>query len=115
MIRPGKLHHAALRVSDVERSKRFYESLLGLAAVERPDFGFPGAWYGLGEGQLHLIQSPKVSETIDPTDPHVAIEVEDFEATKQALRDQGIQFLDFATALWIHDPDGYTIELRQKG
>ena len=50
MIRPGKLHHAALRVSDCERSKRFYESLLGLAAVERPDFGFPGAWYGLGEG-----------------------------------------------------------------
>ena len=87
MIRPGKLHHAALRVSDCERSKRFYESLLGLAAIERPDFGFPGAWYGLGEGQLHLIESPKVSETIDPTDPHVAIEVEDFEATKQALRD----------------------------
>ena len=69
-----------------------------------------GAQFVMADGSVRWVR-----ETIDPTDPHVAIEVEDFEATKQALRDQGIQFLDFATALWIHDPDGYTIELRQKG
>jgi len=114
MIRPGKLHHAALRVSDFERSRAFYESLLGLKQVPRPDLGFPGAWYGLGEAQIHLIQSPKYGEGIDPTEPHVAIEVEDFEATKGLLREKGIEFLQFATALWIRDPDGYTVELRQK-
>jgi glyoxylase I family protein len=114
MIQAGKLHHAALRVTDFERSRAFYESLLGLERAPRPDLGFPGAWYALGEAQLHLIQSPKLSDGIDPTEPHVAIEVEDFEATKETLRAKGIAFLDFATSLWIRDPDGYTVELRQR-
>lgn len=114
MIRAGKLHHAAIRVSDFERSQQFYEGLLGMCAVARPDFGFPGAWYGLGDSQLHLIQSPKLGEGLDPTEPHVAIEVDDYEATKQVLAERGIEFLEFGPQLWIHDPDGYTVELRRK-
>ena len=114
MIRPGKLHHAAIRVADYERSRKFYEGLLGFEQAPRPDLGFPGAWYTLGDGQLHLIQSPPWREGIDPTSPHVAVEVEDFEATKQKLRAEGVEFFEFATALWIRDPDGYTVELRQK-
>ena len=59
MIRPGKLHHTSIRVADFERSRAFYEGLLGMQQVSRPDLGFPGGWYGLGDGQLHLIQSGK--------------------------------------------------------
>jgi glyoxylase I family protein len=115
MIRPGKLHHASIRVADCARSRQFYEKLLGMVPIERPDFPFAGAWYGLGGGQLHLIASEKGgSNSIDPTDPHFAIEVEDFEATKQTLREKQIEFLDLGVAVWIHDPDGYTIELRPK-
>ncbi len=114
MIRPGKLHHAALRVSDFERSKAFYEQLLGMSRIPRPDLGFPGAWYGLGEGQLHLIERAEAGDGLDPTAPHLAIEVEDFEATKQTLCERGIEFLEFGPQLWIRDPDGYTVELRQK-
>ena len=55
-MKPIQLHHTSIRVADVERSRQFYEGLLGLAAVERPDLGMPGGWYGLGAGQLHLIQ-----------------------------------------------------------
>jgi catechol 2,3-dioxygenase-like lactoylglutathione lyase family enzyme len=115
MIRPGKLHHAAIRVTDFQTSKKFYEELLGFRALPRPDFPFAGAWYGLGEGQLHLIESPKMGQPIDPTDPHVALEVEDYEATKQVLRERGIEFFELGPQLWIKDPDGYTVELRQKG
>jgi len=114
MIRPGKLHHAAIRVSDFERSKTFYEGLLGFEQAPRPDLGFPGAWYRLGDGQLHLMQSGKMFDKIDPTDPHVAIEVEDYEGTKQTLREKGIEFIELGPQLWILDPDGYTVELRQK-
>jgi len=53
MIRPGKLHHAALRVSDFERSKRFYESLLGLAAIERPDLAADPRFAGSRERMRH--------------------------------------------------------------
>lgn len=116
MIRPGKLHHAALRVADFERSRAFYEGLLGMSAVPRPDLGFPGAWYGLGDGQLHLMQCQKYGHgPIDPTEAHVAIEVEDYEATKATLRERGVEFLELGPQLWIRDPDGYTVELRQEG
>ena len=115
MIRPGRLHHAAFRVSDFEASKKFYEELLGFRPLqERPNFPFAGAWYGLGEGQLHLIQSAPMGDSIDPTNPHVALEVEDYEATKEVLKSRGIEFLELGPQLWIKDPDGNTVELRRK-
>lgn len=113
-VRPGRLHHASIRVTDLERSRRFYEELLGFRPAERPDMGFPGEWYGLGEGQLHLIQIPKMGEGIDPSDPHFAIEVDDFESAKAALESAGVSFVELPGAVWIRDPDGYTVELRQR-
>jgi glyoxylase I family protein len=113
MIRPGKLHHTSIRVTDFERSRAFYEGLLGMQPVPRPDLGFPGGWYGLGGGQLHLIQSGKMRPTIDPTDPHFAIEVEDFEGTKETLREEGVEFFELGPQLWILDPDGNVVELRR--
>lgn len=113
-IRPGKLHHASIRIGDLERSRRFYEDLLGFRRAERPDMGFPGEWYGLGEGQLHLIQIPKHGEGIDPSDPHFAVEVEDLEATKQALDEAGVPWVELPGAIWVRDPDGYVVELRAR-
>jgi catechol 2,3-dioxygenase-like lactoylglutathione lyase family enzyme len=116
MIRTGKLHHASIRIGDLERSRKFYERLLGLSQAARPDLGFPGVWYALGEGQLHLIEIPKYGEGgIDPSDPHFAIEIDDVEGTKQALDDAGIVYVSFAGGIWIKDPDGYTVELRLRG
>jgi catechol 2,3-dioxygenase-like lactoylglutathione lyase family enzyme len=110
------LHHASVRVTDVARSRAFYEGLLGLDEAPRPDLGFPGAWYALGESQLHLIQQPKLFDDIDPTDPHVAFEVEDLAAVRRLLTARGIPFRDFGGAqLWIRDPDGNVVELCERG
>lgn len=108
------LDHASIRVSDVDRSRKFYEGLLGLRSTDRPDFGFPGMWYQLGEGQLHLIQrAPMAPGSIDPTDPHFAIQVADLDAVRRQLADAGIEMLDpGGEQLWVRDPDGNTVELR---
>lgn len=108
------LDHASVRVADLKRSREFYEGLLGLTTTERPDFGFPGVWYQLGQGQLHLIQRERMGPAeIDPTDPHFAIQVEDLEAVRRYLKDAGIQMLDLGgEQLWVRDPDGNTVELR---
>lgn len=47
----------SLTVTDLARAKRFYGDVLGLAELQRPDFDFAGAWYALGDRQLHLIES----------------------------------------------------------
>jgi glyoxylase I family protein len=116
MIKTKALHHAAFRVSDLDASRRFYEKVLGLGTIPRPDFGFAGVWYGLRSGQLHLMAAEKSGADLDPTNPHLAIEVEDFEATKRYLDENGIPFFELSGVsgrqLWIRDPDGYTIELR---
>ena len=40
-MKPITLHHSSIRVSDVARSVEFYEGLLGLRSIPRPDFGIP--------------------------------------------------------------------------
>ncbi|HEY6394485.1 MAG TPA: VOC family protein [Candidatus Binataceae bacterium] len=117
MIKPKGFSHAAFRISDPERAKNFYEKVLNLKQLPRPDFGFGGAWYGVGNNSIHLISSENRGRKPDPLGPHVAIEVEDFEETKRSLKEMGIDFLEApgnvaGRQLWILDPDGNTIELR---
>ena len=117
MIKARAFSHAAVRVTDAEKSKAFYEKVLNLKKLPRPDFPFGGAWYGVGESAIHLIQSEDRNRKPDPLGAHIAIEVEDFEATKSTLKELGIEFLEApgmvaGRQLWILDPDGHTIELR---
>ena len=94
MIKTKSFSHCAVRIGDdVDKSKAFYEKVLGFKPLPRPNFPFGGAWYGVGDNQVHLISSQK-REGIDPMGPHLAIEVEDFDATKSFLQEQGIEFLE---------------------
>jgi glyoxylase I family protein len=108
------LHHVSVRVRDVERSRRFYEDLLGVAPTERPDLGFPGMWYRVGSSEIHLIgREPLGIAGVDPSDPHFALEVDDLAAVRCTLDAAGIPYLALSDGvLWVHDPDGNTIELR---
>jgi catechol 2,3-dioxygenase-like lactoylglutathione lyase family enzyme len=109
-----KLDHASLRIADLTRSRQFYEGLLGLGPAPRPDLGVPGVWYDVGGTQLHLIEQRKVIDGIDPTDPHVAFEVRSLTEVKQTLDARGIPYLALGgDQLWIHDPDGNVVELRE--
>jgi glyoxylase I family protein len=111
-----RLHHSSVRITDLARSRAFYEGLLGLENAPRPDLGFPGAWYDVGGAQLHLIQTGKMLDGIDPTDPHVAFEVPSLAAVKQMLDARGVRYLEFGAAqLWILDPDGNVVELCEAG
>ena len=127
MHKPVDLSHSAFRIADVDKSRAFYENVLGLKPISRPYFSFKGMWYGIGSGQIHLIVSQR-QDGPDPTGPHIAIEVEDLDATKASLREKGVQFLDgdamraslkpedqrrLGRQIWVLDPDGNTVELRK--
>ena len=118
MIKTTGLNHAAFRVSDVEKATAFYEKVIGLKRIPRPNFGFGGAWYGIGNNALHIISSENRGSKPDPLGAHVAFEVEDFDETKRTLKEMGVDFLEAPSnmgagrQLWVVDPDGNTVELR---
>lgn len=122
MIGIETLHHVSISVTDLTSAKRFYGEILGLREPERPPFDFPGAWYSLGDRQLHLIvhTRPKTlrgTTEIDSRDGHFAIRVRSYRQALEHLQVNNIPLLERRRGkapwpqIYITDPDGNVIEL----
>lgn len=113
------LDHAALNVSNLEISKKFYSDGLGLKEIPRPNFDFEGIWYGLGKDQqLHLIVQKDLPKAERRLNHHFALRVADVAATQKNLEARGIKIAlgpnprpDGVVQIFVIDPDGYVIEL----
>jgi catechol 2,3-dioxygenase-like lactoylglutathione lyase family enzyme len=112
--------HTALLVSDLERAEQFYGAVLGLEKVDRI-LKYPGAWYQVGEIQVHLIVHESFSHPVPNPEkwgrnPHLALAVTNLEAAKAHLSQHGCP-IQFSTsgraALFTQDPDGNVIELTE--
>lgn len=126
MINISKLLHSAILVSDLSQSIEFYEGLLGLQVdFSRPDLGYPGRWYNLGEQQIHLMQLP-IPEKADGIqldrpnhvgrDKHFALEVDSLENLAKLLESKKIKFTMSRSgrkALFCRDPDDNGLEFVQ--
>lgn len=122
MIKYKELHHVSLTVTDLERAKNFYSGILCLNEITRPNFDFPGAWYEIGQQQLHLIEYPS-SQTLRPDkhlssrEGHFALRVEDYAETLKWLKNNGVEILEKPNSksgfaqIFCADPDGNLIEL----
>jgi len=115
-----KLMHAGLIVSDLERAALFYEEILGLTRITRPELGFEGLWYGLEGGQqIHLMQleNPYAGcqrPAHGGRDNHIALQSGEFDQVRQRLDAANIPFTlskSGRQALFFRDPDGNTIEV----
>ena len=117
-MRTTQLNHVALHVVDLRRSCEFYENVLQLEEMPRPEFDFPGAWYRLGEDQeLHLIggrDQPVHSKSLGN---HFALMVDEMDPWEQFFQENGVEHLprhnrpDGAEQIFLVDPDGHYIEL----
>jgi catechol 2,3-dioxygenase-like lactoylglutathione lyase family enzyme len=125
------IHHVSLTVTDLERSRRFYNEVLGLEEIPRPPFNFPGAWFQLGATQqLHLIVHTRPTfrnKPLDSRDSHFAVRVADYWQTVRFLQSKGYRddgaeddpmrliVNPRATAgfpqMYILDPDRHVIEI----
>jgi len=114
-----RLHHISFAVSDLERSRRFYEGVLELERIERPELGIPGVWYGAGNAEIHLIQTPAGADvgtrpgSTTPLANHNAFAVSDYRKTVDHFKRAKIDVLETSVErgqLWVSDPDGNVLE-----
>ncbi len=120
-MRLTQLDHVALHVQNLEASCRFYQRVLSLESLPRPDFDFPGAWFRLGTSQeLHLIAGRDREVVSSNRGNHYALEVDDLDAWERHLRAHDAEFKgpyhrpDGARQLFVTDPDGHIVELCQR-
>ena len=124
MIELARLDHVSFAVQDVDASRRFFGTVLGLPEIERPAFDFRGAWFGIGDRALHLIEQEGATRggaaRLTRAD-HMALEVKDMDAVKEALESAEIPYqlgtndrLGFRQ-IFCADPDGHTIEFISRG
>ena len=112
--------HAAILVSDLERAEHFYGKVLGLSKIQR-SLKYPGAWYQIGEFQIHLIVAPPTPTQPQNLEkwgrnPHIAFSVADLNTAKTQLSSHNYPIQMSASgrpALFTQDPDGNIIELSQ--
>lgn len=115
-------NHVALQVSDLARAERFYGEGIGLSKLDRPGFGVPGAWFAVGDAQLHLValeggptgvrRLPHLALTVDLSELRrlvdALVEAGGTQVTPLAARDDG------GVEVWsstFADPDGNAVEL----
>jgi len=122
VIEVETLHHVSVAVTELGRARQFYGDILGLPEIPRPPFDFAGAWYRVGDRQLHLIvhpDTPTVRGTteIDSRDGHYGLRVRSYRQTVEYLDVRGVPHRDKPRnktpwpQIYLTDPDGNVIEL----
>ena len=119
MIARG-IHHVSFAVSDLERSRGFYEGVLELETIPRPEMGLAGVWYRAGDCEVHLIATPAGADVgatpsrLTPLANHSAFAIDDYAKTLDRLKARGAEVLETDARrgqMWVRDPDGNVLEL----
>jgi len=118
----ASFHHVNVTVpkSLEEAAKHFYGVVMGLQEVPKPESsrGRGGAWYQLGQMQLHLsIEQPLGENCVSKR--HVCYTVGNLAEAEKRFRDAGVEIFpdDLPTAGWsrfyVRDPGGNRLEIAQ--
>jgi lactoylglutathione lyase len=126
-----RILHTMIRVGDLERSLAFYTQVLGMKLLRRqdyPDGKFTLAFVGFGpeseQAALELTHNWDTrSYDLGAGFGHVAIEVDDAYAACAEIKRRGGAVTREAGPMkhgttviaFVQDPDGYKIELIQRG
>lgn len=108
------IHHLALRVADVERSRAFYAGLLGLPELRRfeEEGRLRSVWLQAGDAVLMLESRLRGGGPEGGSGHLLAFPVDDLHAWAQRLAAAGVAVLDRTEhTLYVRDPDGHRVGL----
>ena len=129
------LNHYLIVSKNLERSKKFYEQVLGMELADRPDFGFPGYWMKTGDAICVHLASQAPNEIRDQfllkkhpsgtagsgSVDHIAFLAQDPEGVRDRIQKNKVEMhvRSFPDAklfqIFLKDPDDVTIELNFLG
>jgi len=98
-------------VERLDEAVRFYATVMGLEAIPRRDRSGRGAWFRLGDLEIHLAED----STPQPRSRrHVAVEVADLAAARRTATEHGAEIdQEEEGRFWMRDPSGNRIEVVQ--
>jgi len=83
-----RLTHVNLRVEKLEDAVRFYTLVMGLERIERDDSRGRGAWFRLGDAQVHLAEDAAPQPR---SKRHFAVEVADLAEAKRTAQEHAAE------------------------
>jgi len=120
------LNHYTIQARDLEKTKDFYEQIVGLKVGDRPPLNFPGYWlYCGGTPTVHLLGYQAHAKVIPdgpsyPADTgrldHIAFSCTGLKDMKATLKAANIKYEERVlprlnmTQLFYYDPDGIAVE-----
>ena len=125
MLKPKALDHVGLKVTDMDRSLRFYCDGLGLELLRRRDTapGVAVAVLRVGSQEMNLFSNPALATAPNAADPpgmdHFCLEIEgvSIDDVVTGLARAGIAVAkppvkrSDGVSLFVSDPDGCRVEL----
>lgn len=119
--------HVNLLVTDLDAARHFYTDILGFPELPRPGVGGTGAWFRVGDLQLHLSEVAEMPAKVAGGAMHIAmyLKSEDFDERVHSIEERGGVLArgpqsreDFGVPVrtaFINDPAGNLVELTDVG
>ena len=116
------LDHVAIRVRDMDRSKQWYEQVLGLASYQKEEWGEIPIFLLAGTTGIALFPADMTKKAPDADSKHIKIDHfafrlsnSEFKKAKKHYEELNVKY-DFQDHIFFHsiytsDPDGHTVEL----
>ncbi len=116
-MRVERVDFVGFLTQDIERAKRFYTEVLGLAVESEGEHDIE---FALGQVTLDVFDPSSIGQPFAPSTAGLALRVADVDAARAELESRGVAFdgetieTSVCKQAWFKDPDGNALMLHRR-